>query len=71
MMQWEIYYGMREYACEVGDPLLGVVEAETKEQAEAIARKRGLGARLSTGRAGAGVWAAPHGASARRKEEGP
>jgi hypothetical protein len=49
-MIWHIYFGSREFARERGDPLLGTVEAETKEDAERIAISRGLGGT-------AGVWA--------------
>lgn len=40
---WNIYYRDREYAKTFGDPLLGVVQAESKQQAEQIAASRGLG----------------------------
>lgn len=50
MMEWSIYHGSREYAREHGDPLLGTVEADTKAEAERIARSRGIGGT-------AGVWA--------------
>lgn len=43
MTRWNIYYLSREYAREHGDPLLGVVEAETKEEAERKANVSGLG----------------------------
>ncbi len=49
--RWRIYHGLREYAREVGDPVLGTVEAESKDEAERIAAERGLGV------AGAGHWA--------------
>lgn len=52
MMQWAIYYRDREYAREQGDPLLGMVEAETKEQAERLACAQGLAGVY-------GVWAWP------------
>jgi len=48
-MRWNIYYESREYAREQGDPLLGIVEAYTQEEAERLARERGLGGT-------AGVW---------------
>lgn len=34
---WEIYYRDREYAQEMGDPLLKVVQAKTREEAESKA----------------------------------
>jgi hypothetical protein len=40
---WGIYHTDREYAHEKGDPLLGVVEAETKAEAEQQARQLGIG----------------------------
>jgi hypothetical protein len=39
---WGIYYTDREYAREMGDPLLGVVAAPTKAAAQVAAFKRGL-----------------------------
>ena len=39
---WGIYRRDREYAREVGDPCLGVVEAVTKPEAEAEAGRRGI-----------------------------
>lgn len=50
MRTWNIYYGSREYARVMGDPLLGQVSAATKQEAERVASKQGLG---GTG----GVWA--------------
>lgn len=50
MAEWYIYYKNREYARQTGDPLLGVVEATTKEEAELKARQQGLGGCVS-------VWA--------------
>lgn len=41
-MQWMIYERSREYARETGDPVLGIVEADTKEQAEESAWMRGI-----------------------------
>lgn len=41
-MLWEIYHREREYARSVGDPRLGVVEADTQQRAEEIALERGL-----------------------------
>lgn len=41
-----IYYGSREYAKEAGDPLLDVVEASSKEEAEAISTANGNSAGL-------------------------
>lgn len=49
--RWLIYHGLREYARETGDPLLGVVEAASKDEAERLAAERGLGV------AGVGCWA--------------
>lgn len=45
-----IYYGSREYAKEAGDPLLDVVEACSKEEAERATTVSGMGA---------GLWAVP------------
>lgn len=53
--QWAIYIGSRELAKEMNDPLLGIVEADTKEQAEEIATKTGEIASKAV--AGAGFWA--------------
>jgi hypothetical protein len=39
---WGIYYTDREYAREMGDPLLGVVAAPTKAAAQVAAFKQGL-----------------------------
>lgn len=52
MKKWRIYYGLREYARETGDPMLGIVEAESKEAAESQAGRFGLGNVPS-----AGYWA--------------
>ena len=38
--RWGIYHRDREYAREAGDPCLGVVEAPTKPEAEAEARRQ-------------------------------
>lgn len=40
MKRWNIYYSLREYAHEKGDPLLATIEARTKEEAEAQAAKQ-------------------------------
>lgn len=50
--KWKIGYLDREYAKLVGDPVLAVVVACSKEKAEAIAKQRGLGETR-------GVWAYP------------
>ena len=42
LLCWGIYHQDREYAREAGDPCLGVVEAATKPEAEAQARRRGI-----------------------------
>lgn len=52
MKIWNIYHRSREYARELGDPLLGTVEAETKEEAEAKAWGSCKGGE-------AGYWAVP------------
>jgi len=39
---WGIYRQDREYAREMGDPCLGIVEATSKSEAEAEARRQGL-----------------------------
>jgi ketol-acid reductoisomerase len=49
-MRYNIYYLSREYAREHGDPLLGTVEAESKDDAEALAMAQGMGGVV-------GVWA--------------
>jgi hypothetical protein len=49
---WGIYHREREYAREVDDPCLGVVEATTKQKAEAEARRNGISGPT-------GVWAHP------------
>ena len=41
-VRWGIYHQDREYAREAGDPCLAVVEATTKPEAEAEARRRGI-----------------------------
>jgi hypothetical protein len=51
-IQWGIYHREREFACEAGDPCLGVVSAPTKDEAEAEARRRGLSGPT-------GLWAHP------------
>jgi hypothetical protein len=43
LKRFEIFHASREYAHELGDPLLGSVNATTKEQAEEKARCLGLG----------------------------
>ncbi|MBD2499860.1 hypothetical protein [Anabaena azotica] len=43
LLRFDIYYENREYARMMGDPLLGVVYAESKNEAETIAIKNGLG----------------------------
>lgn len=48
--KWKIYHRCREYAREMGDPVLGTVTAATKQQAEQLAAQQGLGTV-------AGVWA--------------
>jgi len=47
-----IYHRDREYAREAGDPCLAVVEATTKPEAEAEARRRGISGPT-------GLWAHP------------
>ncbi len=46
---WRVYYSDGEFARLLNDPLLGIVEAETREEAER--KGAGLGAI-----AGGGVW---------------
>ena len=41
--KWAVYYRSREYAYVMGDPCLGYVWAATKEQAERVAEKGGMG----------------------------
>jgi hypothetical protein len=43
MKTYEIYYADLDFPCETGDPCLGTVEANTREDAECIATERGLG----------------------------
>ena len=50
--QWGIYHREWEYAREVGDPCLGVVEATSKSEAESAAQRQGL-------RGPTGLWAHP------------
>ena len=49
---WGIYHCDRECAREAGDPCLAVVEATTKPEAEAEARRRGISGPT-------GLWAHP------------
>ncbi len=49
-VRWGIYHQDREYAREAGDPRLGMVEATSKSEAEAAARRQGL-------RGPTGLWA--------------
>ena len=51
-VRWGIYHRDREYAREAGDPCLAVVEAATKPEAEAEARRRGISGPT-------GLWAHP------------
>jgi len=51
-VRWGIYHRDREYAREAGDPSLAVVEATTKPEAEAEARRRGISGPT-------GLWAHP------------
>ena len=53
MIKYAIYYGDREFAREMGDPILTVVEAPDPQCARMLAQKQGVG------QAGAGLWAAP------------
>jgi hypothetical protein len=53
--QYAIHYASREFAREHGDPHLGVVEARSKEEAEALAAKDGDIAGKAV--PGAGLWA--------------
>ena len=39
MNLWKIYYSSREYAREMGDPQLGILEAPTQVAAEELAHK--------------------------------
>lgn len=36
---WNVYYGDREFARLMHDPLLGTVEADTREEAERIGQR--------------------------------
>ena len=51
-VRWGVYHRDREYAREAGDPCLAVVEATTKPEAEAEARRRGISGPT-------GLWAHP------------
>ena len=53
--RWAIYIASREMAREIGDPLLGTVEADSKDQAEELAAKDGEIASRAV--AGGGLWA--------------
>jgi hypothetical protein len=55
MTRWAIYHVSREFAKEHGNPVLGYVNAESKEQAEELAAKNGQIA--SRACPGAGLWA--------------
>lgn len=37
--QWNVYYADREFARLMNDPLLGTVEAETREEAERLGQR--------------------------------
>ena len=50
MTNWNISYLDREYAAMMGDPIIGVVQASSKEEAEKIASRLNLGGVY-------GVWA--------------
>ena len=50
--RWGIYHQDREYAREMGDPCLGMVEAGSKPEAEAAAHRQGF-------RGLVGLWAHP------------
>jgi len=50
-MRYAIFYQDREYAREMGDPCLGTVEADSKEEAKRRAIEKGWLV------PGAGVWA--------------
>ena len=52
-MKYAIYYGDRELAREMGDPILTVVDAPDPQCARMLAQKQGVGV------AGGGLWAAP------------
>lgn len=54
-MKWGIYYRDREYARVAGDPLLCIVEAESKNEAEILAWNSNLSSYNKT----AGLWASP------------
>ena len=43
MKLYEIYYADPDFACETGNPCLGKVEADNKEDAERIAMDCGMG----------------------------
>jgi hypothetical protein len=58
---WGIYYTDREYAREIGDPLLGIVAAPTKAAAQVAAFKQGL----------ADSWAHPLSAEQIKSIQGP
>jgi len=51
-VRWGIYHRDREYAREAGDPCLAVVDAPTKPEAEAEARRQGISGPT-------GLWAHP------------
>lgn len=54
LQRWSIYYSDGEFARLLGDPLLGIVEAETIDDAERLGRA--LPTYTNTT---AGVWAVP------------
>lgn len=57
MTVWNIYYQSREFAKEMGDPLLGQVQAENAE--EALARAERDPEIACKAYPGAGLWAVP------------
>ena len=52
MVRWGIYHRDREYAHEIGDPCLRIVEATTKSEAETEAHRQGTSGPT-------GLWAHP------------
>lgn len=67
--RWSIHYASREFACEHGDPQLGIVEAGSKEEAEELAAKDGDIASRAV--PGVGLWAVEIKKSAAEKGREP
>lgn len=56
-MKWNIYYESREFARSLNDPCLGIVEADSKQEAEEKARNGEWRTKLSEVNVVGGFWA--------------